>query len=293
METRKIQTVGNKSYSVSVPKSWVQKNHIKEHSTVFVEETGRNSIEISIIKKEHELKELEIRDESINNIKEFIVFCYVKNIERLKIRSKNFDNKRVIDIRSIMRYLEGFDITQEDKNLIEISFLFNDVNVNIPHILRRVLYLLKFMISQLEEKDTEHIGDTEHTTDRLYHLCRRILFSCLNNHALMKSNDIHHAEDIIFYKDLMKRLENIGDKLLELGNEKYETQDIKTAGIMIDALESMILHKTKITDSKKVILGIILPKKYETRQIIHRIRDLSMDVVENYLSIYFNKEYFS
>jgi len=86
----------------------------------------------------------------------------------------------------------------KDERSIEISFLFNDINVNLNHIMHRMIYLLKFMTTSLINKDTQNIKDTEKSIDKLYHLSKRILFACMNSQKLRKENSIQSREDYSF-----------------------------------------------------------------------------------------------
>ena len=168
MESRKIQLVGHRSYAISLPKEWIITNKLKNKDSLFIEQTDNNEL---IIKKNDssslEKKEIDISLEEITNINEFIVFCYVRNIDKIKIITKKTDYEKIVTIRNILKYLEGYDITHEDEKAIEISFLFNDININLNHIIRRMIYLLKFTITSLINQNKKNMEDTEITIDKL------------------------------------------------------------------------------------------------------------------------------
>jgi phosphate uptake regulator len=293
MDSRKIQLVGNRSYAVSLPKDWVINNKLKNKDTVFIETTGNNEL---LIKGTHihksEKNEITINLEEIENINEFIVFCYVKNIDKIKILSKKAEYKKIIAIRQILGYLEGYDITSEDEKAIEISFLFNDINININHIMRRMVYLLKFMITSLMNKDKKNIEDTETAIDKLYHLSKRILFACMKSQKFRKENNIDNVEDLFFMKDIVKKIESIGDNINSMKEMNVQPKDIEKINEIIKILEIMFDRK-KIDEAKVLLSNLkITTKDKEVAYKISRIQELCKDAMENFMSIKFNNAYF-
>jgi len=294
MDSRKIQLVGHRSYAISLPKEWIISNRLKNKDSLFIEQTDNNEL---IIKKtdvvSKEKKEIIILLEEIRNINEFIVFCYVRNVDKLKIISKKTDYEKIIALRNILGYLEGYDITHEDERSIEISFLFNDINVNLNHIMHRMIYLLKFMTTSLINKDTQNIKDTEKSIDKLYHLSKRILFACMNSQKLRKENSIQSREDLFFLKDIVKKIESIGDTIYSMREMKITQKDHDIINELIKILESM-LDKNKMDEAKIQLNQVkIVSKDKEIFYKIHRIQELCKDAMENFMSINFNNIYFS
>lgn len=294
MESRRIQLVGNRSYALSLPKEWVINNKLKNKDSLFIEQTDNNEL---IIKKSdiisQEKKEIIIPLEEINNVNEFIVFCYVRNVDKIKIITKKVDYEKIVSIRNILSYLEGYDITHEDGKSIEISFLFNDININLNHIMRRMIYLLKFMTTSLINEDKKNMDTTETTIDKLYHLSKRMLFACINSQKLRKENNIKNREDLFFLKDIVKKIESIGDTIYSMRDMKIAQKDYDTINDIISVFESM-LDKSKIDETKVKLQNLkIVTKDKEVSYKIHRIQELCKDAMENFMSIKFNDTYFS
>ena len=294
MDARKIQLVGNRSFALSLPKDWVTNNKLKNKDSLFIEQTENNEL---IIRKSDftssEKKEIIINIDEINNINEFIVFCYVRNVNKIKILTKKSDYEKIIAIRKILGYLEGYDITHEDEKAIEISFLFNDININLNHIMHRMVYLLKFMTTSLINQDTKNIEDTEKSIDKLYHLSKRILFACMNSQKLRTENNIKNREELFFLKDIVKKIESIGDTIYSMREMKITQKDHDSINEIINILESM-LDKKKIDEAKTQLSQLkIVTKDKEVDHKIHRIQEFCKDAMENFMSIKFNNTYFS
>lgn len=294
MDSRRIQLVGNRSYAISLPKEWIMSNELKNKDTLFIEQTSNNEL---IIKKTNleslNKKEITIQLDKIDNINEFIVFCYVRNVDKIKILITTTDYEKLIAIRKILSYLEGYDITKENEKSIEISFLFNDININLNNIMHRMIYLVKFMITSLMNKDNITIEDTEKSVDKLYHLSKRILFSCITSQKARMENSIRSREDIFFLKDIVKKIESIGDTLYSMRKMTISEQDKEVMDTIIQIFTHM-LDKKMINEAKTKLYNIyITTKNKEIYYKISRMQELCKDAMENFMSIQFNNNYFS
>jgi len=295
MESRKIQVVGNRSYSMSLPKKWVLDHKLKEQDLVFVEANENGELVIRSSEKiiKENTKTLTLELENIIDISEFLVFCYVKNINKVKILYKKSEPEKIASIKKIMQYLDGYDIVSEDESKIEISFLFNDLNINLSKIVTRLVYLIKLSINSCESSKRVGILENEMNIDRLYNLSKRIIFSCMSNAKLKKENNILFDEDLFFYKDVFKKLEQIGDNVYQLSSFKLTSSDIETAKFMINLLEEVLIRKKGLHEFKEKISPLdIKSKKNEVKSLLAKIQERCLDIFENMVSIEFNKKYF-
>ncbi|MBD3354925.1 AbrB/MazE/SpoVT family DNA-binding domain-containing protein [Candidatus Woesearchaeota archaeon] len=295
MESRKIQLVGNRSYSVSLPKRWVLANNLKEKEVVFIDINNNDELIIKKADTENRKKEsISVNLEEIDNIAEFLMICYVKNIDNIKILTKKPEYEKIKSIRNVLKYLEGYDIISENKNKIKISFLFNTININLKKILIRMNYLLKLELASIENKDMESLEETETSIDKLYHLSKRILFSCIRNKKLRQENDIKHDEDIFFYKDIFKKLENIGDNIVKLKNQDLSKKETKELNKFLELLSYLLVKKQNTAQIKDSLSKIKFKSNDDyTDRILGRLNELGIDIIQNSVSIKFNETYFS
>jgi len=289
MEARKLQKVGERSFSVSLPKKWVLKNKLSSKDTVFIEEDENNKLCIYVQEdRVRQKKEITVHLEKIPNLSEFVVLCYVKNIDRIKFFWTVRDLKKINKVKRILKYLEGYDIVQETEKNIEVAFLFNDINITLPNTVRRMLHLLNLMKTALEEKDEQTIVDGEETIDRLYHLSRRILFSCLHNQKIRNENKISEEEEIIFYQDIVKKIEGIADNLFWLRDKNVGKKTIAVIGDILAYVNDLIIHgkleKVK-TDVSKI-------SDADIRNELFRMSERAIDIFQSLSALTFNKKYF-
>ncbi len=295
MESRKIQLVGNRSYSVSLPKKWVLANNLKEKEVVFIDINNNDELIIKKADTENQKKEsITVNLEEIDNIAEFLMICYVKNINNITLLTKKQEYEKIKSIRNVLKYLEGYDIISENNNKIKISFLFNTININLKKILIRMNYLLKLELTSISNKDNEALEETETSIDKLYHLSKRILFSCIRNKKLRKENDIKHDEDTFFYKDIFKKLENIGDNIVKLKNQDLSKKETKELNKFLELLSDLLIKKQDASKIKNALSKIRFNSQDDyTDRILGRLNELGIDIIENAVSIKFNKTYFS
>ena len=289
IESRKIQQVGKRSYAISLPKHWIKENNLKAQDNLFLQITKNRDITIHSKQTTTQIDSLIVNIENIPNISEFIVFCYEKSISNIKIISKKFDYDTVSKIKETLEYLDGYEITREDHTHIEISFLFKDVDINIKKIILRITYLLILMIESLEKKDYKVLTQTELSIDKLYHLAKKILFDCLRNQNIRTQNEIEHFEDIFYMKDIIKRLENIGDLLYQFKNiNKKNIEKLRRYTEFCDQM----LNKKENLEQCRTQLEKLKSEKQET-YVIHRAYKLCKDIMENMASLEYNKKFFT
>ena len=291
MESRKIQLVGYRSYAISLPKEWIIHNKLKEKDNVYIDTTKNNELVIRPSSREHVKKEtLTIDIDSIDNISEFIVFGYSKGVQ-LRLISKKLSFNQIKSVREILKNLDGYEITTENDKLIEISFLFQNIDINLDKIIFRIVYLLKLMITSLENKDFSTLEETETSIDKLYHLGTKILFESLGNQKVRLENNILHQEDILYIKDIIKKLENIGDSIFMFKSIKLSNHDKNKLKEAVDYCDKILIKK----ETNQVFIQKIENTTHdkELNYLINRIQHLCRDIHESVLSIEFNKKYFS
>lgn len=287
MITRKLQVVGNRSYGLSLPKRWVKKHRLEAGTELLVQESANGDLIIkSNLKEIQKSQDLSISIDNIDHIMELVVFCYVRNVNKLTLLWKKSDLNKIKKIKHALRFLDGYDITKEDENSLEIQFLFTEVTITIPNILRRMVYLLKLMVAYLEQKDHDEIEDMELSLDKLHHLSSRILFSCIRSVALRKENTIMSEEEIYFYRNILKRLESIGDLIYQTDVTFFEQEDVEQLQIIFECLDKTF-RKEKIYEMNFATKNI----KLET--FFGRLEGYIKDMNDNMLDLYYNRLYFS
>ncbi|MFT4303039.1 MAG: hypothetical protein ACMXYG_00605 [Candidatus Woesearchaeota archaeon] len=293
IEIRKLQIVGNRSFSISLPKWWVESKKLKAQDNVFIEPTNSNDLLIRTETISTLDNSVSINIGEIKNLSGFILLCYVNNIDLVKIHSKKFDAETIRKLNHALRHLDGYEITSESESLIEISFLFNDINISLDRIMRRMIYLTKLLIDSLQKNDKNSINDVENTIDRLYHLAKRIIFKSQIDSNVRSQNGIINQKDLFFIWDSFKKIENIADTLVKLVDIGINQKDCNLLQSLLDFIEKA-WQNSKNSDA--LILKFseikILLKDSEKKDLLDAIYDLSSDILENQSYINMNSLYF-
>ncbi len=290
MESRKIQSVGSRSFAVSLPKEWILANKLKPQDTVFIESNDRKEL---IIRKSgiqsNNTKTISREVGDLDTLIEFIVFCYIKNIDHVILHSKKMEYRVPGIVRQALKYLEGYEITYEDENKIEISFLFKEINITIPQIIQRMFYLLKLHVSSVEKNDVKMLDEAELGVDRLYHLSTRILFSCMQDYSKRAENEIQEDEDFIFYQIITKRLEHISDNLHRLKDKQLTSTEINYLNSIMELLNQFLSKKAHFPELKEKWEKMrSVSKDPEVFSVLRKIHFQCRDVFDARISLYFN-----
>jgi hypothetical protein len=273
----------------------VQRNGLGKKDSVYIEPTENNELVVKTVKSgHHRSQSIRVNIDQVDSINQLLVFCYVKNVNHLTLWSKTMTYETIKTVRSTLRYLEGYDITSETEKEIEITFLFHDVNINMRKMVQRILYLLRLQIVSLEKKDVASMDENEMAIDRLYHLSKRILFACIHNYRLRVENDIKNEEDLFFLKDIVKKLENIADAIYRIRDQAVGAKEVQQIRAHIDYLDSVLNKKAR---GKELRSGLerLAPSAKEPviKAALQRIHELCRDVLENFVSIEFDRTYFA
>ncbi len=291
MDARKIQLVGNRSYAITLPKKWVTQHKLKNQDTVSVVPTEHNDLLISTQQGRVEpQQDISLQVTDTKTLAEFIVFCYIKNVNRIRLHfaENGFEVSR--EAGHILQFLEGYEITSESEHTLEISFLFQEMRVTLPNIIRRMLYLLKLEVNCWKHNDLSAIEETELTIDRLYYLSKRIIFLCSISSLQQKENEVEYEEDLFFLDHLIKRMESISDTLYRYRKDKLSPKDAAALDETIKLLEQALQKKVTMSQLKtqyEVLNNRITPEK--NAYPIVRTLEITKDIIDSVMDIEFNR----
>ncbi|MEM4181730.1 MAG: AbrB/MazE/SpoVT family DNA-binding domain-containing protein [Candidatus Pacearchaeota archaeon] len=282
---RKIQLVGNRSFSVSLPKDWILKNNLKKNDVIEIVEKGN---ELLIAKKNsnngEETKKIFIEDLSI--LTAVLILCYTRGIFKfiLKFKSKeDYLSAKPIVLENLS-FLEGYKILEEGNDSITIIDSYKETNILIRELAKRNCVLLNNMIESILLSKTKTKEILEAEIDRIYHLSKRILYLCSTDSSFMKKNQIKDIEEIFLWRLIFKKFENIADVLENINKQTLE----KEINDLLENLNEVFVLNKKSNLSK---ISLLKKRSYKNEKI-DKIKELVIDVLNNYLLIELNKNLF-
>ncbi|MFT4304488.1 MAG: AbrB/MazE/SpoVT family DNA-binding domain-containing protein [Candidatus Woesearchaeota archaeon] len=283
---RKIQLVGNRSYAVSLPKKWVLNNRLEKSKEVKIIERD-NDLIITSKKDINQSNDKIILVEDLQLIQSIILISYTKGLNKLILKfksKKDYLFAKPIVLESLS-HLEGYKIRAEKNNQIIISALYNELNIPINDLIKRMCIIFNNMIDCIIQKNDKTKEILEKELDLIYHLSKRALYICSTDSLIMKTNKIKDLEEIFLLRLIFKKLENIGDILEKISKKTIERENIL---LIFNSLNDCFILNKKITIQK---IQEIKKKKYNHLNN-DKLKELVVDVLNNFLLIQLNKNLF-
>lgn len=213
--TRKLQYVAGTTYSLSLPKQWIQENNIKIGDELNIKEGLNKTLTIS---QETQNLEKEITLDITNHfhdIKRIINSIYYLGMETIHIiHRKEFPRELRLEIHKTINQLSGTEIIHEENNKLTIKVLLNKSKIDIYQLFYRLHLIIDSQFDEiLKDANVETIQFYEEEIDRLYHLVVKIINMSLVDTSMLKSSKIENIQFIPSFFLLSKRLENISDNI--------------------------------------------------------------------------------
>ena len=202
---RKINKVGPGTYTISLPKKWVEQQLLKKGDEIDLEEKG--SILVVNTSKKPIMKRVKVHVPLYNHtILRTLYHSYRSGAEEVEL---TFDNKDCIKIvESIIGTLMGFEIIEQTDNSILIKNITEinekDFEKTFKRLFDITLYMGKKIYENLSSGNFESLSNTaiiEKTQNKIYLFCLRSLNLYREGLKDLPS----------FYYLLAQRLEDMGD----------------------------------------------------------------------------------
>lgn len=144
MERRKVQQVGNSTYTVSLPKEWAQAVDIEAGSEVslqthiddvLVVEPGERPLEDRTV-------EVTVEDPTPPRIEALVRATYAAGVERARVTAADgFDADAMDAVRRTARNLSGVTIDTASTGVVVLDTLLDSTEVSIRQSVRQLLYV--------------------------------------------------------------------------------------------------------------------------------------------------------
>jgi len=226
MERRKLIKLGNSSYAIALPKSWVTKSGLKKGDEIFVIPNSMGELILTQFnKKINEEKKIVINvdNKSEEDINRDISSAYVKGYNLFYFIGKIDRDKSKI-IKKGIQYLLSIEVIEENSNNIIAKDFFNMEDNNQESFIRRIdnniremfdLIETGYMKEKLSKIELGEINKVDDDINKFYFLSSRIMLKAMDSPALLTSMRTECVE--LFYRWwLCFNLEQIGDSIKQL-----------------------------------------------------------------------------
>jgi phosphate uptake regulator len=192
METRKLQEVGGGSFTVSIPKKWVEKNGLDAGTTIHLYRHLDGSIIVRGMPQDGDILpaiQIELTDESPPAVARIVQAANDVGVQGLTLRSGETlggDSRR--SVRSAVRDIAGARIRSEEDNTIRVHFALNPSEVSINQSLDQLRFVALSVHRQATtalitgdgeclDRIDEHEAEARRVRNILRRLCNRSLVS--------------------------------------------------------------------------------------------------------------------
>jgi len=236
MESRKIQRVGYSTFSVSLPKEWVENTGLKQGDLVMLFEEKDGSLKLlpsSMVERKTEVEEYVINSDLCNEpgmLERLIVGNYTLGREVFRVvSSTRLSRMHVDELRNITHRLMGLGIVQETPERIDLQCSIDPTRFKIDMLMRRLSVIASTMhteaVQALTEPNQELAEDAirrEDEADMMYWLAIRLLISAQRDRTIADKIGLEEPSEILYFGLITRYLEMIADRAETIAKRAIE-----------------------------------------------------------------------
>jgi phosphate uptake regulator len=184
MNERSVQLVGGSTYTLSLPKGWINRHAISPKSKLVVVETKSGNLIVVPPTVRRKTLEIKIGEDADKAVK-LVTAAYLNGYDRLVILGDTEIDELVrSSVRKILRRLMGFEVTKEGPTVIEVEIQVEPKMVSPETGLERmknlVLSTLELGFTTTKPVEEEVLEQIDEDSDRLNLFYSRILRQALS-----------------------------------------------------------------------------------------------------------------
>jgi len=235
MESRKIQRVGYSTFSVSLPKKWVENTGLKQGDLVmlFPEKDGSlKLIPSSTVERKTQAEEIVINSDLCNEtgmLERLIVGNYTLGRDAFRVvSSTRISRMHIEEVRRISHRLMGLGIVQETPERIDLQCSIDPTRFKIDMLLRRLAVIASTMNLESVQALTESLELAEDAirredeADMMYWLAIRLILSAQRDPTIADKIGMEDPSQIVYYALIARYLELIADHAESIARRAVE-----------------------------------------------------------------------
>lgn len=228
---RRVQRVGSSSYSVVLPKEWVERAGLGPQSSVIIEDRGW---ELAVLPGHggdqrpslgYEIKVSERTDEEM--AVRMMLSAYLAGADVISATSE--EGALPVAIKSALkeamsRYAIGFEVVEESMKGISFQELAGSPTISYRDLLKRMHKITEEMLRaslRAVKGDREASGfvqDSDSEVDRFYLYGMRALVVSLRDSRAASRFGVERPEELVIVRGILKSIERIADHAVALAS---------------------------------------------------------------------------
>lgn len=227
MEIRKIQLTGGSSYTVTLPKPWVERAKLGAGDLVGFSQLPDGNLAVyahAREKKPSERFDIEIADDDTEATFRKVVSAYLVGYDVIALKGKRpLSSKHRQAVRSAAKRIIGIEVVEEGENTIVLQDFLDPREFHIDKALRRMEALTRAMQEDAlrafrEGADAmEGLGERDDEVDRLHWMINKQYHALLREPAYAQKMNLnpHQALDYLVVARLIERIADHATRIAE------------------------------------------------------------------------------
>jgi phosphate uptake regulator len=221
MDERKLIQFGKSAFCITLPHTWLKKNHLKKGDTLSVQESLRNSLEVvpmnAVVEGKNELS-IDITEKSTDEIIQLLLSTYLNGYTLVTLVGPNAG--KVAFVRKHVHEFIAAEIMEVTSNKIVIHVFWDVATINLQSIITRIGHITKSIFSETEGSldtamDVNDITEKGLEVQRQVLLARRAIKYALNNSATAHKFNLSSLE-LLYFSYIIYFFGMIADYVLKL-----------------------------------------------------------------------------
>ena len=222
-QVRRLQITGGSTYTVSLPKTWINELQLKKNSSITLVKNLNNSIILFQEEQNKKNKATAVigKNDSKESIRRKIIAMYLSGYKTIEIRTKGIEisSTHRKTIRDLVRTtLMGTEITDADSEKTVLQVLTQLAQLSFDVALKRMyitaINMHQESIEALKESDLEHAEEVikmDDEVDRFSLYLLRSLNLSLENVQILLDSGLEKPSNCLGYRTVVKCVERIAD----------------------------------------------------------------------------------
>jgi phosphate uptake regulator len=261
METRKVQTVGGGTFTVSLPKQWIESTGIDAGSTVNL----HNHIDDLLVIQPQELDtdvitsvRVLLPDDEPTFVERTIRAAYAAGLREVVLTTKDgLDDIQRRAVERVTRTLTGMTIAEETERHVTVRAMLDAGEVSIRQSVRQLEFVALSLHREATAALTADAGihnpaDRDDQADRLYSLVDRYFGRGLSRLDEIDALDLTRSELFTLWLTA-RELERIGDHAERIAATAAEADPAPSTGAELNRVAEMA--RETVSDAVTAALG--------------------------------------
>jgi len=323
---RKIQFTGRSSFSINLPKSWVEELGLKPQDSVVVSEEGNSLLITPLRSADVGGHQVDLLVDSVNVEKGIrkVISAYLAGCEIIRIIPS--EGRLGLDYKdglkdAISKRTIGFEVIEDSLKELTFQALVTRPQVDIFATVRRMFIISSNMlndaVASLLHSDTEEavsVVRADDDVDRFNFYAIRTLNQAVENPTLLKETGLRYRSEAVMAKTIIKSIERVADHAVSIASlagriqmlgeveaEKVRKELTEVSKAYEDSISSFLkldmsaaenlLEEYKRSDEDRLLAKTELgPSAGLVLEHLHRVADYSSDICEAVIDIVIARE---